>query len=305
MQVFIITGVYPDVRACLLTRGWVENPDPDSSFFDLKWCLRTRSICTPPLLRHQIVNHYSGAGACLTTKYGLLESIQHIRWYFDVNVGTFFPRAMKLGAPAEFQALETEFKWCAAASVLRRVLLDNGLSPEGVPSCEHVHLAVQVCRQQAAFRKDLIDDDAADGSVVCLPALAEAQWAKLLGCPCFSNCELTRTGPSRPNSRPSSGWSFASTCPPCTGPPCPANVCSALPLPRPAMPCPVCPVLPCPPCPALPCPAMPPNRALPWVDNLPGRQSASQYMHTDQRLNYRAGKDHFRWAEGRGDSGSG
>lgn len=205
MQVFVITGVYPDVRACLLARGWVENPDPESSFFDLKWCLRTRSIYTPPLLRHQIVNHYSGAGACLTTKYGLLESIQHIRWYFDVNVGTFFPRAMKLGAPAEFQALETEFKWCAAASVLRRVLLDNGLSHEGVPTCEHVRLAVQVCRQQAAFRKDLIDDDAADGSVACLPPLAEAQWAKLLGCPCFDNCELTRTGPSRPNSRPSSG----------------------------------------------------------------------------------------------------
>ena len=239
----MITGVYPDVRVCLLARGWVENPDPESSFFDLKWCLRTRSIYSPPLLRHQIVNHYSGAGACLTTKYGLLESIQHIRWYFDVNVATFFPRAMKLGTPAEFQALETEFKWCAAASVLRRVLLDNGLTPEGVPSCEHVQLAIRVCRQQAAFRKDLIDDDAADGSLACLPALPQEKWALLLACPCFKNCQLTRTGPSRPNSRPSSGAL-----------PCPALPCPALP----------CPALPCPalPCPALPCPA-PPGPALP------------------------------------------
>lgn len=254
MQVFVITGVYPDVRACLLARGWVENPDPESSFFDLKWCLRTRSIYTPPLLRHQVVNHYSGAGACLTTKYGLLESIQHIRWYFDVNVGTFFPRAMKLGAPAEFQALETEFKWCAAASVLRRVLLDNGLSHEGVPSCEHVHLAVQVCRQQAAFRKDLIDDNAADGSVVCLPALSEAQWATLLGCPCFDNCELTRTGPSRPNSRPSSGCCSAPPPPRCPALPCPV-------LPHPVLPCPIrpCSVLPHP---VLPCPIQHPCLAL-------------------------------------------
>jgi hypothetical protein len=180
----VITGVYPDVRASLLARGWVENPDPDSSFFDLKWCLRTRSIYNPPLLRHQIVNHYSGAGACLTTKYGLLESIQHIRWYFDINVGTFFPRAMKLGTPAEFQALETEFKWCAAASILRRLLLDNGLSHEGVPSAEHVQLAIRVCRQQTAFRKDLIDDDAADGSLPCLPLMPEDKWAILLACPC-------------------------------------------------------------------------------------------------------------------------
>ena len=205
LQVFVITGVYPDVRASLLARGWVENPDPDSSFFDLKWCLRTRSIYNPPLLRHQIVNHYSGAGACLTTKYGLLESIQHIRWYFDVNVGSFFPRAMKLGTPAEFQALETEFKWCAAASILRRLLLDNGLSHEGVPSAEHVQLAMRVCRQQTAFRKDLIDDDAADGALPCLPVMPEDKWAMLLACPCFKNCQLTPTGPSRPNSRPSSG----------------------------------------------------------------------------------------------------
>ncbi|DBB01698.1 hypothetical protein WJX77_004961 [Trebouxia sp. C0004] len=204
-KVFVITGVYPDVRASLLARGWVENPDPDSSFFDLKWCLRTRSIYNPPLLRHQIVNHYSGAGACLTTKYGLLESIQHIRWYFDVNVGTFFPRAMKLGTPAEFQALETEFKWCAAASILRRLLLDNGLSHEGVPSAEHVQLAMKVCRQQTAFRKDLIDDDAADGALPCLPVMPEDKWGMLLACPCFKNCQLTPIGPSRPNSRPSSG----------------------------------------------------------------------------------------------------
>ena len=222
----MITGVYPDVRASLLARGWVENPDPDSSFFDLKWCLRTRSIYNPPLLRHQIVNHYSGAGACLTTKYGLLESIQHIRWYFDVNVGTFFPRAMKLGTPAEFQALETEFKWCAAASILRRLLLDNGLSHEGVPSAEHVQLAMKVCRQQTAFRKDLIDDDAADGALPSLPVMPEDKWAMLLACPCFKNCQLTPTGPSRPNSRPSSG---ELPCHPCSVLPCPVLLCPALP----------------------------------------------------------------------------
>ena len=268
------------MRACLLARGWVENPDPESSFFDLKWCLRTRSIYTPPLLRHQVVNHYSGAGACLTTKYGLLESIQHIRWYFDVNVGTFFPRAMKLGAPAEFQALETEFKWCAAASVLRRVLLDNGLSHEGVPSCEHVHLAVQVCRQQAAFRKDLIDDNAADGSVVCLPALSEAQWATLLGCPCFDNCELTRTGPSRPNSRPSSGCCSAPPPPPPSPPAALPALSSPAPpraaLPHPTLLCPAPPCLALPHPAPLPCPAVPLCPNLLKVHNLPGGGVASQ-----------------------------
>lgn len=205
VQVFVITGVYPDVRACLLSRGWVENPEPESPYFDLKWCLRTRSIYLPPLMKPQIVNHYSGAGACLTTKYGLLESIQHIKWYFDVDVDSFFPRAMKLGTPAEFEALETEFKWCAAAAVLRRFLADRGLTAQGVPSSRHVQLALKVCQQQAAFRKDLIDDSAMDGSLACLPQLADGDWDLLLNCQCFSNCQLTPQGPSRPASRPPSG----------------------------------------------------------------------------------------------------
>lgn len=205
LQVFVITGVYPDVRACLLSRGWVENPEPESPYFDLKWCLRTRSIYVPPLMKPQIVNHYSGAGACLTTKYGLLESIQHIKWYFDVDVDSFFPRAMKLGTPAEFEALETEFKWCAAAAVLRRFLSDHGLTAQGVPTSQHVRLALRVCQQQAAFRKDLIDDHAMDGSLAPLPDLSQGEWDLLLDCQCFSNCQLTPLGPSRPASRPPSG----------------------------------------------------------------------------------------------------
>ena len=39
---FVCVGSYSDVRACLLRRGWVENPDPESEYFDLKWTLRAR-----------------------------------------------------------------------------------------------------------------------------------------------------------------------------------------------------------------------------------------------------------------------
>lgn len=68
-----------------------------------------------------------------------------------------------------------------------------------------MQLALRVCQQQAAFRKDLIDDDALDGSLACLPHLAPADWDLLLDCPCFNNCQLTPLGPSRPASRPPSG----------------------------------------------------------------------------------------------------
>ena len=36
-KVFIITGFYPSLREALLERGWFENPDRHSRFFNLKW----------------------------------------------------------------------------------------------------------------------------------------------------------------------------------------------------------------------------------------------------------------------------
>ena len=39
-KVFIVVGSYSDARASLLRRGWVENEDRDSPYFDLKWTTR-------------------------------------------------------------------------------------------------------------------------------------------------------------------------------------------------------------------------------------------------------------------------
>ena len=84
----------------------------------------------------------------LCCRYGLLQSIQHARWHFDVDINTFFPRAMNLSDAAELKAFEVDFKWSAAAAILRRVLHDGGTSSTGVPSQQHVHLAMQICSQQ-------------------------------------------------------------------------------------------------------------------------------------------------------------
>lgn len=65
---------YPDVRASLLRRGWVENTDASSVCFNLKWCLRTRAIDKPPLAKCQMVNHFRKT-SCLTTKNGLAQCV--------------------------------------------------------------------------------------------------------------------------------------------------------------------------------------------------------------------------------------
>jgi hypothetical protein len=43
-KVFIILGGYYDLKHSLLERGWIENPDPNSLCFDVKWTLYARDI---------------------------------------------------------------------------------------------------------------------------------------------------------------------------------------------------------------------------------------------------------------------
>ena len=85
---------YPDVRASLLRRGWVENTDASSVCFNLKWCLRTRAIDKPPLAKCQMVNHFRKT-SCLTTKNGLAQCVLvlvmlvlHFQWgHADLLIG--------------------------------------------------------------------------------------------------------------------------------------------------------------------------------------------------------------------------
>lgn len=43
-KVFIIRGGYPYIRKALIERGWHENKDVDSDFFDYKWTLKTKHV---------------------------------------------------------------------------------------------------------------------------------------------------------------------------------------------------------------------------------------------------------------------
>jgi hypothetical protein len=72
-KVFIVRGGYPFIRAALLRRGWHENPDLHSDFFDYKWTLKTKHIHSERLCSSQWVNHFGRSFSCLTTKVGLLS----------------------------------------------------------------------------------------------------------------------------------------------------------------------------------------------------------------------------------------
>jgi len=43
-KVFIVSGGYGFLKKSLRKRGWVENKDPESPCFDLKWTLKSKDI---------------------------------------------------------------------------------------------------------------------------------------------------------------------------------------------------------------------------------------------------------------------
>jgi tubulin monoglycylase TTLL3/8 len=78
-KVFIIKGKYTDLREALLERGWVENTDKKSNFYDLKWTSKISDINFATLSPNQMVNHFDN-NSCLTSKYGLLKSVRSVMY---------------------------------------------------------------------------------------------------------------------------------------------------------------------------------------------------------------------------------
>lgn len=80
-----------------------------------------------------------------------VQALQDLRWAFSEPSTAIHPRAYNLSQEADFQAFEADFRWTAAAAVLRTALRDGGYHPARVP-CEAVlQLALTVCRGRLEF----------------------------------------------------------------------------------------------------------------------------------------------------------
>ncbi len=94
-KVFICSRIYPDIKNSLERRGWIENPDQESLFFDLKWCLRKLDIDFKNLDSNQIVNHFNG-NTKITRKVELCRNLRNLIWFRNVDMFSFFPRCYDL-----------------------------------------------------------------------------------------------------------------------------------------------------------------------------------------------------------------
>jgi hypothetical protein len=126
----------------------VENEDVTSEFFDFKWTLKTKHVYKSALYDCQQVNHFSQSFACLTTKVGLLKALQDTHWYFPAAKTGLHPRTYNLSQEDDWTAFHQDFRWTAAASVLRVVLRDGGLHPSTVPTEDLARIALLACRER-------------------------------------------------------------------------------------------------------------------------------------------------------------
>lgn len=98
---FIIKGGYAELRKSLLDRGWAENEDVWSPYYDFKWTTRICDINFMGLKHSQGVNHFNN-NHHLTSKYGITRRLKTLQLASGIDSDRFYPRCFDLGDQADF-----------------------------------------------------------------------------------------------------------------------------------------------------------------------------------------------------------
>ena len=119
-KVFAMTGWYPCVKEALLERGWYINSDVDSPYWDLKWTLRSLEVNQDQLQPWQLTNHFM-KNVAITTKVGLIRSLQSLPWLADVHANAVIPRGYDLSTNTDMQAFLDDYRSQHAEIILKKL----------------------------------------------------------------------------------------------------------------------------------------------------------------------------------------
>jgi len=154
-KVFICSGGYFDFRDALLARGWVENTDKESPFFDLQWGMAS-DINHSNLQAHQVVNHFHRCRE-ITTKVGLTLNLRSSFAYNDVDLDAYYPRAFDLHDPLDRADFVLDYKLTHAESILRAFLAHMNNGQDKTYNTHVIEIAVDILRRRMVDIDDLID----------------------------------------------------------------------------------------------------------------------------------------------------
>ena len=94
----------------MLSRGWVENPDQTSPFYDFKWAIKSKDIIFSEMWEFQLVNHFS-KNTTITTKSGLASCLRNINTFHDIHPDSFFPRCYNFNEADELEDFQFEYRY--------------------------------------------------------------------------------------------------------------------------------------------------------------------------------------------------
>lgn len=133
-KVFSISGWFPCVKEALLSRGWFQNKDAHSPYFDLKWTNKTMDIEHETLQPWQLANHFT-KNVAITTKIGLLKSLNALIWSSDTQSDEIAPRSYDLSSEGELEEFVQDFKLQRAQCILKQIYF-NSTGVRELPRCQ-------------------------------------------------------------------------------------------------------------------------------------------------------------------------
>jgi len=138
--------------------GWIENPDPSSKDYTLKWCPGV-DIKYDAVKPNQYVNHFE-KNTLLTTKMGLSRSIRNLIWFENEDIDGYYPRCYDLNDIGDFDDFMEDFKFEQAIATLRQAKdrQDDTNSPEYNAFKLRLCVALSICERRLKPFEMIVSD---------------------------------------------------------------------------------------------------------------------------------------------------
>jgi len=148
----VFVGGADHIKRALVKKGWVENKNPSSIAFHLKWTISDSDNDYKQLLPGQLFNHFFN-NRQLTTKSGLLKNMRNVSEY-GVNPQKIFPRCYDLGDSVQLQEFISDYNQTAVFSILRYY---SGLHKKGASEPTNLGLLKSAITYGQSFIEKITD----------------------------------------------------------------------------------------------------------------------------------------------------
>lgn len=168
-KVFFADESYRFLVDELLKRGWAQNPDVSSRFFDLKYTAAFKNVDVANLYPGQLTNHAIGSGA-FVRKIGLTRNLRGSIWECGRDADLFYPRSYEIQESGGLFNFIQDFKAVEASNRLAQLLKEENRIVEYDASSFVLFLEVAILTTVVEMRGRALESMAAETSMMEISA---------------------------------------------------------------------------------------------------------------------------------------